>query len=174
MKNHKFTRAESRLHNVTAVLFVALLVTGVGMICCNFTGNRGELRCTCRQTHQLLSLLLLTVPPLIAAGCNRGIKKKKFSHLIPLHRLDLLWFVEKRGGTKFNSGQKLWANLVVTGILTLGISGAVMWTVHSPILAMVIHIIVTMALLAMLFGHMTMVAIYRRDIFLKKENHNRQ
>ncbi len=163
----KFIRTEIWLHNIMAVLFIALLVTGVGMLCCNFDGNREDFRCICKQTHQLLSLLLLTLPPLLAAGFAGHLRRDL---MLMYKRKKTSGDYHARGKTRFNRGQKLWANVVLIGSLTLGISGAIMWSVHSPILALVIHIIVTMFLLVLLFGHLIMVAISRRDIIFGKKS----
>lgn len=162
----KFIRTEIWLHNIMAVLFIALLVTGVGMLCCNFDGNREDFRCICKQTHQLLSLLLLTLPPLLAAGFAGHLRRDL---MLMYKRKKTSGDYHARGKTRFNRGQKLWANVVLIGSLTLGISGAIMWSVHSPILALVIHIIVTMFLLVLLFGHLIMVAISRRTVFFERD-----
>lgn len=163
----RFTASERWLHNVVMITVITLLLTGMGMIYCNVKGDQSA-----RQflvcAHQYISVIFMAAPLLLVALGNKRVWKENLQLLTTWGWKDLEWLVKKPVSAvfgnihlpptdKFNPGQKAWVTLAVVGAKTLAVTGVVMWSVPSPILAIVIHTAVCVGLGLALMGHVFMV-----------------
>lgn len=163
----RFTSSERWLHNVVLLTVLTLLLTGMGMIYCNVKGDQDAPRKFLVLAHQCVSVVFIAAPLLLIAFGNRRVWRENLHLLTTWSRKDLEWLVKKPlsaifrnislpPSDKFNPGQKTWAALAVVGSKTLAVTGVIMWSVPSPILAIMIHTAVGVGLGLALMGHVFM------------------
>lgn len=164
----RFTSSERWFHNVVMLTVCALLLTGVGMICFNIKGDQGASRRMLVSVHQYISVVFIAAPLALVALGDKGVWRENLRLLTAWGRQDLEWLMKKPVSAivgnihlppsdKFNPGQKLWVAFAVGASMALGVTGAIMWSVSSPILAIMIHVAVGMGFLVVLAGHVFMV-----------------
>ncbi|MBF0291008.1 MAG: cytochrome b/b6 domain-containing protein [Nitrospinae bacterium] len=169
----RFTPSERWLHNVVMFSVLTLLLTGVGMIYFNLKGDQGATRQSLVRTHQYVSVIFLVAPLLLVMMGNKGVWKENLRLLTTWGWKDLEWLMKKPVSAlfgnihlppadKFNPGQKTWATLAVAGSKALAVTGLIMWSVPSPILAIMIHTAVGVGLGLALLGHVFM-AVGNKD-----------
>jgi formate dehydrogenase subunit gamma len=169
----RFTPSERWLHNVVMLTFIALLMTGMGMLAYNLNGDQGPSRQFLVTIHKYISLVLLTVPLFLVVFGNRRIWKENIRLLTTWGKKDIEWLMKKPLASifsniqlplddKFNPGQKTWANLAVSGTSVLAVTGVIMWVTGSPILALIVHTLVAIGLAFALSGHIFM-AVGNKD-----------
>ncbi|MBF0291015.1 MAG: cytochrome b/b6 domain-containing protein [Nitrospinae bacterium] len=169
----RFTPSERWLHNVVMLTFIALLMTGMGMLAYNIQGDQGPSRQFLVAIHKYISLVFLIAPFLLVVLGNRRIWKENFHLLTSWGRKDIEWLMKKPLASifsnielppddKFNPGQKSWATLAVSGSLVLAATGIIMWVTGSPILALIVHTLVAVGLAFALSGHIFM-AVGNKD-----------
>lgn len=169
----RFTPSERWLHNVVMLTFIALLMTGMGMLAYNIKGDQGPSRQFLVSIHKYISLVFLIAPFLLVVLGNRRIWKENFRLLTTWGRKDIEWLMKKPLASifsnielplddKFNPGQKSWATLAVSGSLALAATGVIMWVTGSPILALIVHTLVAVGLAFALSGHIFM-AVGNKD-----------
>lgn len=169
----RFTTSERWLHNVVMLTFIALLMTGMGMLMYNLQGNQGPSRQFIVTIHKYISLIFLIAPVSLVVFGNRRVWKENFRLLATWGKKDIEWLAKKpltsvfRGmklppDDKFNPGQKTWATLAVGGSAILAATGVIMWISDSPILALAAHTIVAIGLAFALSGHIFM-AVGNKD-----------
>lgn len=169
----RFTSSERWLHNVVMLTFIALLMTGMGMLAYNLQGDQGPSRQFLVTIHKYISLVLLTVPLFLIVFGNRRVWKENIRLLTTWGRRDIEWLMKKPLTSffsniqlplddKFNPGQKTWANLAVSGTSVLAVTGVIMWVTGSPILALIVHTLVAIGLAFALSGHIFM-AVGNKD-----------
>lgn len=163
----RFTPSERWLHNVVMLTFIALLMTGMGMLAYNIQGDQGPSRQFLVAIHKYISLVFLIAPFLLVVFGNRRIWRENFRLLTSWGRKDIEWLMKKPLAAifsnielppddKFNPGQKSWATLAVSGSLVLAATGIIMWVTGSPILALIVHTLVAVGLAFALSGHIFM------------------
>ncbi|MBF0633494.1 MAG: cytochrome b/b6 domain-containing protein [Nitrospinae bacterium] len=169
----RFTPSERWLHNVVMFTVLALLVTGVGMIYFNVQGDQSGPRLLLVRAHQYVSVIFLVAPLLLVMMGNKGVWKENLRLLTTWGWKDFEWLMKKPVSAlfgnihlppadKFNPGQKTWATLAVAGSKALAVTGLIMWSVPSPILAIMIHTAVGVGLGLALLGHVFM-AVGNKD-----------
>lgn len=169
----RFTPSERWLHNVVMLTFIALLMTGMGMLAYNLQGDQGPSRQLLVTIHKYISLVFLIAPFLLVVLGNRRIWRENFRLLTTWGRKDIEWLMKKPLASifsnielppddKFNPGQKSWATLAVSGSLILAGTGVIMWVTGSPILALIVHTLVAIGLAFALSGHIFM-AVGNKD-----------
>lgn len=162
----RFTPSERWLHNVVMFTVFTLLLSGMGMIYCNVKGDQYP-RQFLTLVHQCVSVIFMAAPIALVALGNKRVWRENLRLLTTWSWKDLEWLVKKPVSAvfgkmrlppsdKFNPGQKAWATLVVAGSKALAITGVIMWSVPSPILAIMIHATVAVGLGAALIGHIFM------------------
>lgn len=163
----RFTTSERWLHNVVMVTFIALLLTGMGMLFYNLKGDQGPSRQFLVTIHKVISVGFLLAPVLLVVFGNRKIWKENFRLLTTWGKNDIEWLMKKPLTAffkntklplddKFNPGQKTWATLAVSGTIVLAVTGVIMWVTGSPILALAVHTLVAIGLAFALSGHVFM------------------
>lgn len=163
----RFTPSERWLHNVVMLTFIALLMTGMGMLMYNLKGDQGPSRQFIVTIHKYISLVFLTAPVLLVVFGNRRVWKENFRLLTTWGKKDIEWLMKKPltsvfndmklpPDDKFNPGQKTWATLAVGGSIVLAVTGVIMWLTGSPILALAGHTVVAIGLAFALSGHIFM------------------
>lgn len=169
----RFTPSERWLHNVVMVTFIALLMTGMGMLFYNLKGDQGASRQFIVSIHKYISLVFLIAPIVFVIRGNRRVWKENMHLLTTWSWKDIEWLMKKPlkvifnhmelpPDDKFNPGQKIWATLAVTGSGLLAGTGVIMWVTGSPILALIVHTLVALGLAFALSGHIFM-AIGNKD-----------
>lgn len=163
----RFTPSERWLHNVVMLTAVTLLLTGAGMVCCNYAGNQGSTRKSLVLIHQYVSVIFIGAPVLLVALGDKRVWRENLRLLTTWGWKDIEWLVKKPVSAifsnmslplsdKFNPGQKTWVTLAVTASKALAVTGAIMWVIPSPILAIMIHTVVGAGLGLGLIGHVYM------------------
>lgn len=163
----RFTPSERWLHNIVMFTFIALLMTGMGMLFYNLNGDQGSSRRFIVSVHKYISLVFLIAPLFLVITGDRRVWKENFRLLTAWGKKDIEWLMKKpltsifRGiqlplDDKFNPGQKAWATLAVGGSSVLAVTGVIMWMTGSPILALAAHTIVAVGLAFALSGHVYM------------------
>lgn len=166
----RFTPSERWFHNTVMFSFVLLLCTGLGMLYFNVVGDQGESRKFLVFIHEMIALLFIAGPIIAYILGDKKIWKENFRVMTKWSRNDLEWLIKKPLAVissritlpeddKFNPGQKVWATIAVSGTLILTITGVIMWTTGSPILALVLHTLVALAMLGALLGHAFMALV---------------
>lgn len=169
----RFTPSERWLHNVVMTTFIALLITGMGMLFYNLKGDQGPSRQFIVSIHKYISLVFLLAPVFLVIKGDRRIWKENFRLLTTWGRKDIEWLMKKPLTNifrniqlplddKFNPGQKTWATIAVGGSLVLAATGVIMWVTGSPILALIVHTLVAVGLAFALSGHIFM-AVGNKD-----------
>lgn len=166
----RFTASERWFHNVVMVTFVFLLVTGLGMLYYNLTGQQNEPRRLLVLAHEVVAVVFLVGPVIAFLLGSKKIWKENFSIIARWGKKDIEWLVKKPftvifksikmpRDDKFNPGQKVWATIAVSGSATLAVTGVIMWATSSPIAALVIHTVVALLMLFALLGHAFMALV---------------
>lgn len=169
----RFSPSERWLHNVVMITFIALLMTGMGMLAYNLQGDQGASRQLIVVIHKYISLIFLIAPVVFVIMGSRRIWKENIHLLTTWGWKDIEWLMKKPlkvifnhlelpPDDKFNPGQKIWATLAVTGSSLLAGTGVIMWVTGSPILALIVHTLVALGLAFALSGHIFM-AIGNKD-----------
>lgn len=169
----RFTPSERWLHNVVMITFIALLITGMGMLFYNLQGDQGASRQLIVSIHKYISLVFLIAPVVFVVMGSRRIWKENIHLLTTWGWKDIEWLMKKPlkvifshmelpPDDKFNPGQKIWATLAVTGSSLLAGTGVIMWVTGSPILALIVHTLVALGLAFALSGHIFM-AVGNKD-----------
>jgi formate dehydrogenase subunit gamma len=155
------------------ITFIALLMTGMGMLAYNLQGDQGVSRQLIVSIHKYISLIFLIAPVVFVVMGSRRIWKENIHLLTTWGWKDIEWLMKKPlkvifnhlelpPDDKFNPGQKIWATLAVTGSSLLAGTGVIMWVTGSPILALIVHTFVALGLAFALSGHIFM-AIGNKD-----------
>lgn len=169
----RFSPSERWLHNVVMITFIALLMTGMGLLAYNLQGDQGASRQLIVSIHKYISLVFLIAPVVFVIMGSRRIWKENIHLLTTWGWKDIEWLMKKPlkvifnhlelpPDDKFNPGQKIWATLAVTGSSLLAGTGVIMWVTGSPILALIVHTLVALGLASALSGHIFM-AIGNKD-----------
>jgi len=169
----RFTPTERWLHNVVMITFIALLMTGMGMLVYNLQGDQGASRQLIVSIHKYISLVFLSAPVFLALMGTRRIWKENIRLLTTWGKKDIEWLMKKPltsifsnmelpPDDKFNPGQKIWATIAVGGSSLLAVTGVIMWVTGSPILALIVHTLVAVGLAFALSGHIFM-AVANKD-----------
>jgi formate dehydrogenase gamma subunit len=155
------------------ITFIALLMTGMGLLAYNLQGDQGASRRLIVSIHKYISLVFLIAPVVFVVMGSRRIWKENIHLLTTWGWKDIEWLMKKPlkvifnhlelpPDDKFNPGQKIWATLAVTGSSLLAGTGVIMWVTGSPILALIVHTLVALGLAFALSGHIFM-AIGNKD-----------
>lgn len=166
----RFVPAERWLHNIVMFSFILLLTTGLSMVYFNLIGENRDARDFLRTVHQVVSVLFVGGPLLIVLAGGAKIWRENIFVAINFRKDDFLWLIKTPfvgiaknivlpPQDKFNGGQKVWIYIVVTGALTLTVTGIFIWVDSSAILALFIHTAVTLIMIPPLAGHMYMALI---------------
>jgi len=166
----RFTASERWFHNIVMVSFILLLITGLGMLYFNLLGEQEGSRAFLVTVHECIAIVFLIGPILAMLRGDKKVWRENVQILTHWCCNDFVWLLKKPltplfrdielpEDDKFNPGQKTWATNAFSGAAILAISGVIMWTTGSPMLALAIHTAIAILMLCALTGHVFMALV---------------
>ena len=166
----RFTKSDRWFHNIVMITFTSLLGAGLGMFYLNLTGQRDAAYRALVTVHEIVAIMFIAGPVIALLLGSRKVWKENFGILARWGLKDIEWLVKKPlkvvfksirmpRDDKFNPGQKAWATVAVSGSAVLAVTGIILWTTNSPILALFIHAATAILMLAALLGHAFMALV---------------
>lgn len=160
----RFSATERAAHWVQAVSFLALILTGYGLMLPAVEGIIGH-RDLLREVHLSAAFFLLLGPSIVALAGDRRSVSEDIAAVDTWDADDARWFLGRGEPGRFNAGQKLNAIFVAWSTVAFGITGFILWQNRRFPLDVVaransIHTLIAYLALAAFLGHLFLSTVY--------------
>lgn len=164
-KVRRFERSEIILHWANAVPFVILFITGALNVLSHFLAFSPQVLSIIRLIHKTVGPLWLLCIGVSFFFIGRKLNISNTRDQMGLGLSDIGWMitafrsaynphVDTPPAGKFNTGQKLNADLVILFVIGFSVSGFLMWAFNSMLLPWFVHISLFSMAVASLGGHL--------------------